>query len=148
MLPHDLDDVPLPRLADEAPLPQHLSLPVGIEFQIYQVASYLLFIFFSIREKISISISFPCLLILAPKRGEDFGAKLATCAHTSQDKEMDVHDENGHEDQEAIERERQEWARQMRLRFTPPEMLHEDGSIDFEYAPCMLSFIPDCRLVG
>lgn len=42
--------------------------------------------------------------------------------------------ENGH-DQEAIEKERQEWARQMRLRFTPKEMLHEDGSIDFEYAP-------------
>jgi hypothetical protein len=40
---------------------------------------------------------------------------------------------NGPENDETIETERQEWARQMRLRFTPKEMLHEDGSIDFEY---------------
>jgi ribosome-binding factor A len=40
---------------------------------------------------------------------------------------------NGPEHDETIEKERQEWARQMRLRFTPKEMLHEDGAIDFEY---------------
>jgi hypothetical protein len=126
---------------------RNISLPLGIVFQIYQAASYLCLFFFSRSRKDLHFHLFSLSFDLGAKTRRDFG-QLSTGAHTSQDKEMDVHEGNGHEDQEAIERERQEWARQMRLRFTPPEMLHEDGSIDFEYAPCMLSFIPDCRLVG
>jgi len=38
-----------------------------------------------------------------------------------------------HQQDKALENERQEWARLMRLRFTPKEMLNEDGSINFEY---------------
>lgn len=33
---------------------------------------------------------------------------------------------------EDIEIKKQEWARQMRLKFSPPEMLHKDGQLNLE----------------
>ena len=33
---------------------------------------------------------------------------------------------------EELEKKKQEWSRQMRLKFSPPEMLHKDGELNLE----------------